>query len=184
MKIKVLYFLIAAAFFACKDDEPEVPVIPNEEEVITTVRYTLTPANGGDAKVFQFQDLDGDGGNVPIVTADTVDADSTYSGSIEFLNELVTPADNITMEVLEEGDEHQVFYQKVSGDFVISYNDQDKNGNPIGLSTTFESKTTGGSLTIVLRHEPSKNAALVSSGDITNAGGETDIEVVFPVNVR
>jgi len=113
-----------------------------------------------------------------------LDADSTYNGSLEFLNELESPADDITKEVLEEGDEHQVFYQVATGNFAVQYNDQDLNGNPIGLSTTFESNTNGGDLTIVLRHEPNKTAAGVSTGDITNAGGETDIQVVFPVNVR
>ena len=95
-----------------------------------------------------------------------------------------TPAEDITAEVLEEALEHQVFYQVASGDFVIQYADQDSNGNPIGLSTNFQSNTTGGNLTVILKHEPSKTAAGVSGGDITNAGGETDIEVVFPVNVR
>lgn len=186
MKTKLLYGFIALALFACKDDdeEPVVPVIVNEEEVITTVRYTLTPSTGGTAKVFQFQDLDGDGGDDPIITGDTLDLNVTYNGSIEFLNEIESPAEDITEEVLAEGDEHQVFYQVTSGDFVITYTDQDGDGNPIGLTTTFESKTMSGDLTVVLRHEPSKTASGVSTGDITNAGGETDVEVVFPVNVR
>ena len=40
------------------------------------------------------------------------------------------------------------------------------------------------SYTITLRHEPAKTATGVSGGDITNAGGETDIEVVFDVTVE
>ena len=36
----------------------------------------------------------------------------------------------------------------------------------------------------MLRHEPDKSAAGVSSGDITNAGGETDIEVSFNVIIE
>ncbi|MFT4756459.1 MAG: hypothetical protein ACI91R_001106 [Vicingaceae bacterium] len=187
MKTKLLYVLIAMALFACKEDdenEPVVPVIPNEEEVITTVRYTLTPSGGGTVKIFQFQDLDGDGGNMPVIFGDTLDLNRSYTGSLEFFNELETPADTITNEVLEEGDEHQVFYQNTSGDFVVAYTDTDRNGNPIGLSTTFESRTAGGLLTVILRHEPNKTATGVPGGDITNAGGETDIEVVFPVNVR
>ena len=34
-----------------------------------------------------------------------------------------------------------------------------------------------GQFTVTLRHEPDKSAQGVSAGDITNAGGETDIEV-------
>ncbi|MDA9782997.1 type 1 periplasmic binding fold superfamily protein [Vicingaceae bacterium] len=187
MKTKLIYAFIAISLFACKEDdenEPVTPIIPNEEEVITTVKYTLTPVMGGTAKVFQFKDLDGDGGNAPVITTDSIDDNVTYSGTLEFLNELETPADSITNEVLEEGDEHQVFFQVTAGDYIISYADVDKNGKPLGLSTTFESRTMGGSLTVILRHKPDKAATGVSGGDITNAGGETDIEVVFPINVR
>ena len=84
-----MYAFIALALFACKDDdenEPVTPIIPNEEEVITTVRYTLTPQGGGTASVFSFQDLDGDGGNAPVITADSLDANVTYTGAIEFIN--------------------------------------------------------------------------------------------------
>jgi len=67
----------------------------------------------------------------------------------------------------------------------VAYDDKDANGNPVGLSSIL---TTGdaasGSITITLRHEPAKSASGVSNGDITNAGGETDIEVIFPINVQ
>ncbi|HBK71516.1 MAG TPA: type 1 periplasmic binding fold superfamily protein, partial [Flavobacteriaceae bacterium] len=36
----------------------------------------------------------------------------------------------------------------------------------------------------ILRHEPNKSASGVSDGDITNAGGETDIEVIFNITVQ
>jgi len=39
-------------------------------------------------------------------------------------------------------------------------------------------------VTITLRHEPAKDATGVSDGDITNAGGETDISVNFPVEIQ
>jgi hypothetical protein len=35
-----------------------------------------------------------------------------------------------------------------------------------------------------LRHEPAKSAAGVADGDLTEAGGETDVEVVFEVIVE
>ena len=66
-----------------------------------------------------------------------------------------------------------------------AYTDMDDDGNPLGVSFTL---TTGdastGNLTIVLRHLLDKNAAGVSDGDITNAGGDTDIEVTFPVVIQ
>ena len=65
------------------------------------------------------------------------------------------------------------------------YMDMDGNGNPIGLTTTVTTASAGsGAITITLRHEPDKTAAGVAGGDISNAGGETDIEVTFQVNVQ
>ncbi|MEZ7887763.1 MAG: type 1 periplasmic binding fold superfamily protein, partial [Flavobacteriales bacterium] len=61
----------------------------------------------------------------------------------------------------------------------------DEEGNPIGLSTVLTTGEMGsGTITVTLRHEPNKDAAGVSSGDIANAGGETDIEVTFNVEIQ
>ena len=38
--------ILSIAFFSCNQDDP---IIPNEDELITTVIYTLTPVGGGDA---------------------------------------------------------------------------------------------------------------------------------------
>jgi hypothetical protein len=58
------------------------------------------------------RDLDGDGPNVPVVTVSgDLLVNTTYSGAVSFLNESVTPVDDITVEVKEEGLEHQLFFQ-------------------------------------------------------------------------
>ena len=68
---------------------------------------------------------------------------------------------------------------------MFAYSDQDNDGNPLGLLFELTTGDAGNeSYTITLRHEPDKTAAGVSGGDITNAGGETDIEVVFDVVVE
>ena len=70
-------------------------------------------------------------------------------------------------------------------DVNIAYNDLDEEGKPIGLSTVLTTGEMGsGTITVTLRHEPNKDAAGVSSGDIANAGGETDIEVTFNVEIQ
>jgi hypothetical protein len=95
------------------------------------------------------------------------------------------PIDTITNEIIAEADEHQFFFQSNVTGLSISYLDQDINSNPIGLKSSLTTDQIGnGSLTIILRHQPDKSATGVTSGDITNAGGETDIEVTFPINVE
>ena len=93
---------------------------------------------------------------------------------------------NFTIEVEEEGDEHQVFYQLLSSLGTVTYTDTDVNGNPIGLSFTLTTGNSGGSgnLTVTLRHKLNKTATGVTAGDITNAGGSTDAEVSFPIQVN
>lgn len=189
MKFKSLLLIALAGLFifsSCKkEDEPEDPIIPNEEEVITTLRFTLTPDGGGEDLVFEFKDLDGDGGTDPVFILDTLAANTNYSGSLTLLNEQEDPAENITEEIEEEDEDHQFFFSTTVSDLVISYNDMDDNGDPVGLLTTVETGVANsGQLTITLRHEPDKGASGVSDGDITNAGGETDIEIIFDIEVE
>lgn len=184
MKSKLTFILsLAIAFFLFFSCDPDDPVIPPEPELITTLNYTLTPSSGGDAITLSFQDLDGDGGDAPSITEGTLAANTSYSGSIELLNESETPTENITEEIKEEDEDHQFFFQ--SSLVTVSYNDEDSDGNPIGLSSTLTTSAAGsGNLTIILRHEPNKSASGVSDGEIANAGGESDIEVTFAIDVE
>ena len=167
---------------SCKDD-PE-PV--NPEEIITTLNLYLTPDGGGSDVTFTFQDLDGDGANAPVITNGTLAANTNYTARVEFLNESEDPAEDITEEVKEEDLDHQVFYQVAAGlNLQIAYNDQDSAGNPLGVATTAAAgDASTGTLTITLRHEPDKAASGVADGDISNAGGESDIEVTFDVTIQ
>jgi hypothetical protein len=175
---------LAVISTSCKKDDD--PVIPNEEELITTLNYTLIAQNQADTVVLRFQDLDGEGGNDPIIIGGTLMANTVYNGSIELLNEQENPAEDITEEVETEAEEHQFFFQVTNGlDAVVTYADTDANGNPLGLASVINSNAvSNGKLTVILRHQPDKNAAGVANGDITNAGGETDIEVTFDVDIQ
>ncbi len=181
----VFLLLFVAAALVMTSCEKEDPVIPNEEEVITTLNYTLTAVGDAGTVTFSFQDLDGDGAGAPTITGGDLVANTTYTGVLELLNETESPAEDITEEIEEEDDEHQFFFQSDIDGLSVAYNDEDEDGNPVGLSTTLTTADAGsGSLTIILRHEPLKSAANVSDGDITNADGETDIEVTFAVEVK
>jgi hypothetical protein len=172
--------LIGAASCDKKD-----PVIPEEPELITTLIYTLTPAGGGDSIVFSFSDPDGDGGDDPVIVTNPLDSGVVYNGVILLLNESVDPVENISDEVEEEAEEHQFFFMIDQADMTVTYEDTDENGHPIGLQTLMSTGASSqGHMTIVLRHLPDKNASGVADGDITNAGGETDIEVTFPMLIK
>jgi hypothetical protein len=177
---------LCLAFTACKKDEPEDPIIPNEEELITTLTYTLEPNGGGTNVVLNFQDLDGDGGDAPIISVSgPLTSGETYTGQLALLDESSTPIGDITEEVEEEAEDHQFFFFANGVDVTISYADTDANGNPIGLATQLVTGAVStGTLQITLRHEPDKTASGVSDGLISNAGGETDIEVIFDLEIQ
>ena len=130
--------------------------------------------------------MDGDGGNAPVIINGVLDTSETYTGKIVLLNELETPADSISNEVMEEDLDHQFFFSSTVAGLTVQYSDMDSAGNPIGIASTLTTPTTptNGTLSITLRHEPNKTATGVANGDISNAGGETDIEVTFDINVQ
>lgn len=182
----LILFMTIGLITSCSDDDDPAPV--NEEEVITTLRITFTPQGGGAQVVFQSQDLDGDGPADPVISVSgQLVTGTTYNGSVTVLNELENPAEDITLEIMEEDEEHQFFYQLTGGAGpTIGYDDMDADGNPVGLDiilTTGQTNTIN-VLTVTLRHEPNKDAAGVSDGDIANAGGETDIEAVFNFTIQ
>ena len=185
IKLKISLLLIIVMSFVMSSCEKEDPEIPNEEELITTFNYYLTAANGNSTIVLSFKDLDGDGGNEAEIIGGVLEANMIYSGRIELLNEAETPNEDITSEVDEEGTVHQFFFQTTIPDLSIKYSDVDNEGNPIGITSELSTGTTAnGTLTILLRHEPNKTASGVANGDIGNAGGETDIQVTFPIDVQ
>lgn len=182
-----LFWILALGIFvtSCGDDDP---VIPNEEELITTVSLTffdpvtMDPIANTSAT---FRDLDGDGGDAPVIDDLTLDANTRYLMALEFTNEIEEPAEDITEEVIEEGDEHQVFFSASGADIDFDYADADVLGQPLGIESFLNAgQASSGQMTIVLRHMPDKGATGVSDGDITNAGGETDIEVTFNVTIQ
>lgn len=181
MKKTLLKLLIASfALFSItschKHDE-------NDEELITTVIYKLTPTSGGTTVTFSFKDLDGDGGNPPVISVSPLKSNTIYKGELTLLNESQSPTDDITLEIKEEAKDHQFFFE--SSLVKVKYADKDGDGNPIGLTTELTTTNAGtGKLKITLRHEPNKKANGVKDGLIANAGGETDLEIEFNITVQ
>lgn len=156
------------------DNEPE-----NEQELITTVTLTFTPTAGGSAIVATAKDLDGDGGNPPVVQDIELAANTDYTLAISFLDESKNPVENITEEVEEESNEHLVCLVGSGAMPSPTIQDTDDNGDPLGLVSTFKTGAAGnGSLKVTLKHEADKSAATPC------ATGETDAEQTFNVTVK
>tara|TARA_B100001059_G_scaffold62420_1_gene58312 strand:- start:529 stop:1080 length:552 start_codon:yes stop_codon:yes gene_type:complete len=177
--LPMLLLLLVTAASCSKDDDP-LPEVVNEEEVITTMEVTLT--SGASVITLKTQDLDGDGPNAPVVTVSgNLAAGTTYDGVMRFLNELESPAENITEEVEEEDLEHQVFFTVGSGlDVTTEYSNFDSAGNNLGTQFKLTAgSASSGNLTFSLVHEPTKpNTGLAS------AGGETDIDATFSITIE
>lgn len=179
IKLLALFFVSSLVFVSCSSDDDNDDH-DHEEELITTVTYTLT--NGNDVITLEFEDLDGEGGADGTTTVSgNLSANTTYTGSIKLLNATENPAENITEEVEEEGDEHEFFYSSTISDITITKEDEDEDGNPIGIETTLTTGEAGtGTLTIILKHEPTKP----NDGTSTDAGGSTDVSVTFSIEVE
>jgi hypothetical protein len=191
---------LAAVFAACGGDDDGGD--GNEQEVITTVTLTFTPAGGGAAITASFDDPDGDGGAAPTIDPINLPGNTTYTTTVVFLNKLETPPEDITVEVNDESDEHQLFFtgtavngpasDQPSAPLTHTYGDTDANGLPIGLTNTMAGALGTGDLTVTLRHLPPVNGVAVKTAAIATEvrdrgfdglAGETDAQVTFPVTV-
>ncbi|MDA8971581.1 type 1 periplasmic binding fold superfamily protein [Flavobacteriaceae bacterium] len=180
MKTSAFYALLTLAMLGCSDDDT-TPEVINDEELITTVILTLTQESG-DQVVLTTVDLDGDGPDEPVTTVVGNFSENTiYDGTVAFLDESGEEVEDITQEVIEEADEHQVFYTTSEGlNITTTYQDFDSNDNPLGVNITLETgEASSGSLTVTLRHEPVK-----PNDGLDSAGGETDIATSFDVTIE
>ena len=179
MKISRTFFpILVAAFSAgCDKDDPK-PV--NEEELITTLTVILETGEPEEGVVLRFFDEDGaSGGIAPIVTVDgALKAGREYAAVIELLNETTDPAEDITAEIAEEADDH-LFCFSTSEHITVTYDDEDSEGRPIGLVTTWSVSNAGdATVTIRLRHQHG-----TKTGECPG-GGDTDIEVTFDLVIE
>ena len=200
-------FVSAALTFGCADDDDASPTGPSEpeeheddhddddhhgpgeEELITTLAITLTPSGGGSPITVRFRDLDGEGGNAPVVDVLAVTAGTDYNGMVQVLNETESPPENITEEVEEEAEAHQFFFETLGGfsAATVEYADKESDyvsnsgaDHPVGIAFTLSvpDNAQNGQLRIILSHFDE------APKDGVNQSDETDIDVTFEVLVR
>lgn len=189
-------FGLITIFNGCKDDDPEPENIP---ELITKVTLRFTPA-AGTPVVVSATDPDGEGSqNLQIDGPINLIKGTSYTLTVELINGLYNVGEDgydITEEVREEGDEHQLFFSWAEGTFsspvgtgnigaagVVNYDDDDTNGRPIGLTTNWTTSATTRiqqTFRIILKHQPG-----IKSNSSTSVDGETDLDITFfPLNVN
>jgi len=178
------------------EDDPDAPPCENEEEIITDVTLTWTPADGGDPVVARAQDPDGEGPQDLQILDDIELVESTeYTLTIELRNEI--EGEDITEEIMEEDDEHMFFFAWSDEVFLspagdgnvdnrpdpVDYNDFDENNLPVGLSTSWTTEcgeeTTSGTFRVILKHQPDVKTATSTVDD-----GGTDVDLTFTINVN
>ena len=198
--VSILFSLLL--FTSC-DDVDHDHDHDHDQEVITTVVLSFTDGSGTDPQTFEWADPENDGS--PIVDDIVLTAGNSSSVSIAFLNELEEPAEDLTEEIADEADEHQIFFtgSAVQGpatgtnaEAIVehSYADEDSSGLPLGLQNTLATLGTGsGELVLTLRHMPLENGASVktagvaedvANGGFESIGGDNDVQITFAIEVQ
>jgi hypothetical protein len=152
-----------------------------EHDEITTVTLTMTNTSTLSTQAFVWEDIDGVGGKGPNrIDTITLAADSVYKGSLAFENRKVVPTVNVTTDILNERNNHQVFYTKTGAVMTITTTDLDARNLPLGLKTSWtDVRSSVGALTVSLSHYPDSTT---KKG--TNPSTSTDVNVTFPVVIR
>ena len=192
LKKASLYFLalLAFGFASCESEDPEKE---NEGEVITDVTLKFQELNGSNAlvgEILSFKASDPQGievGKTPTVQSISLTKGKNYQMTIEVTNSI--EGEDITQEILEEAEEHQFFFLGQVFDssfFSIQY--ADAGGIALGVKTNVtvsaSTGTNNSSMRVVLRNDLDKNFPGVSNTNFANfvqAGGETDLDITFPV---
>ena len=196
---KLLLLLVVGLLIGCSDDDPmddDMDMDNEEEEVISRIILTFTPDNGEEAVTATWLDADGDGSGAPVIDEIELEEGVTYEMSMELTNTLGTSDEDITEEIEEEAEDHMFFFSFTNDIFSdpsgdgnvdnradpVNYNDQDANGQPLGLSTTWtagEHTENPGIFNVVLKHQPDGQKTATSNASV----GGTDVDITFPIEI-
>ncbi|WP_018476184.1 hypothetical protein [Pontibacter roseus] len=165
---------------SCKDDDDPAPT--DEGEVVTTVMLALTPEGKGQDASATISTLSGTPSqNAPLVLR----PNTVYNAVITLRDESKNPAVDITQEVNQENDEHELFYTftpdaNSTATVTVEKTDFDRNNRTVGLAAKLStgSNVGAGRLRVVLKHQPGG----LKTGDATK--GETDVDVAFETIVQ
>lgn len=192
---KLPFYALIVSLFVFTACEPEEPVVENDGEVITdvTLNFTELDASGnpvGTPISFKASDPEGiEVGASPVVQTVSLMKGKTYRLDIEVFNAIEN--EDITEEILEEADEHQFYFLGsafVGSSAPLTYVYDDESGDLIGVRGIVTVASSPGfnnaQMRIVLRHDLDKNYPGANNPNFENfvmAGGETDLDITFPL---
>ncbi len=192
----LIILIVSVVAWSCDEDEPAREDTP---ELVTKVTLTFTPSIGGSPVIVTATDPDNIGPQDIVADAPiALKLNTTYLLSISLINELADPLDDdydIANEVLQEAGEHLFCFSWTGNSFSnpegngnidnradpIRYEDEDENGLPLGLSTTWTTATqviSAQTFRLVLKHQPG-----VKSATSTAQEGETDVDLEFELEI-
>jgi hypothetical protein len=184
IKTAFIISILAINFLACKKDPKEAPK-PDEQELITTLKIQLTEPLSSFVQNFEYKVENGfSSGTMGSIKIDTIKLkpETIYDAVLVVLNEKADPVENITTEIIEKGYEHLFLHTSSpvtgAGSILASNGNKDKNGAPLNQTFKLTTGTSGsGKFQITLLHQPNNKNGTTTEA----AGGETDLDAIFPV---
>jgi hypothetical protein len=188
-----LFAALTLGFASCESDDPEAE---NEGEVITDVTLTFQELNTSGGLVgtpFSAKASDPEGievGATPTIETVRLTKGKIYRMTITVTNSI--EGEDITAEILEEADEHQFYFlgTAFTGNIMTIVYD-DPSGKLIGLQNKLTVSSSPGTnntqMQVILRHDLDKNYPGATNPNFANyvqAGGETDLDITFPVIIN
>ena len=182
------------------EDEDDHGHHHHDHELITTVILNFAADEGDDVSA-TWTNISGEAVIDDIVLSDATDYELTF----EILNEEEMPAEEVHLEIADEDDEHQVFFQGSAvvgpatgdnADAIVehAYADADVNGLPIGLVNDIGTLGPGsGEFTVTLRNMPFENgestkfpgaAEDVAENGLGAIGGDNEFSLDFALTVE
>jgi hypothetical protein len=175
--------LIMVALHACKKDEQSVSPPAPENEFLTTVRLVaINTADPSDVQTASITDT-----TLIPNPPDSIDhhnltlqANSSYSVSVLFLDETKKPAGDVTADIYDRRNYHLLCFTPAGANLTVQRTDKDTNvpALEIGLQDLFTTGATStGTLNVQLRHQPNaKNGSCDP--------GSSDADVDFDITVK
>lgn len=196
MKKVFFYASLALLFVTTSCSDNDEPAVVNEEEVITKVTIQVTNLSDNSTSIYTFgveahdhsddddhadDDDHTDGDHMEIELA----SNSSYLFEFKVLNDTdPNNVENVTLEVIDEADSHQVFYEILDSSITIEAADDDtfdSNSNPVMLKTIWTTTTaTVADVEAFLLHEPTSKTGTTRD----DFGGSADVEIDFEAHVE